>query len=79
MSPKLSRRLLAMTVAVALLWLPIAPSTEAAGTALFFVARGDGSGGHEFSETLEQHNNAVARYLKRLREARRKQASGSSR
>ena len=35
MSPKLSRRLLAMTVAVALLWLPIAPRTEAAGTALF--------------------------------------------
>jgi UPF0755 protein len=28
--------------------------------ALYFVARGDGSS--EFSETLEQHNRAVARY-----------------
>ena len=35
MSPKLSRRLLAMTVAVVLLWLPIAPRTEASDTALF--------------------------------------------
>jgi len=35
MSPMLSRRLLAMTVAVALVWLPTAPRTEAAGTALF--------------------------------------------
>jgi hypothetical protein len=31
----LSRRLLAMTVAVALVWLPTAPRTEAADTALF--------------------------------------------
>lgn len=28
--------------------------------ALYFVARGDGS--HEFSDTLEEHNHAVARY-----------------
>jgi UPF0755 protein len=28
--------------------------------ALYFVARGDGS--HEFSETLDEHNRAVARY-----------------
>ena len=30
-------------------------------TALYFVARGDG--GHHFSNTLEEHNAAVARYL----------------
>ncbi len=30
------------------------------GKAMYFVARGDGS--HEFSETLEQHNQAVRRY-----------------
>lgn len=36
----------------------------AAGRALFFVSRGDGT--HEFSETLEQHDAAVRRYqLKR--------------
>jgi len=32
----------------------------AAGSALYFVARGDGS--HEFSDTLEQHNTAVRKY-----------------
>lgn len=30
------------------------------GTALYFVARGDGS--HHFSETLEEHNRAVRKY-----------------
>ena len=30
--------------------------------ALYFVAKGDGS--HQFSDTLEQHNHAVARYQK---------------
>lgn len=30
------------------------------GTAMYFVARGDGS--HQFSSTLEEHNRAVARY-----------------
>lgn len=37
-----------------------------ATTALYFVARHDGSGTHQFSETLEQHNAAVRKYqLKR--------------
>jgi UPF0755 protein len=35
--------------------------------ALFFVASGDGSGGHYFSATLAEHNRAVQRYLQRLR------------
>lgn len=32
------------------------------GTALYFVSRGDGS--HQFSDTLEEHNAAVQRYLR---------------
>src|SRR5690606_30272081 len=35
--------------------------------AIFFVAIGDGSGGHFFSATLAEHNRAVSRYLDRLR------------
>jgi UPF0755 protein len=34
--------------------------------ALFFVATGDGSGGHYFSATVSEHNQAVRRYLERL-------------
>ncbi len=36
--------------------------------ALFFVAIGDGSGGHYFSASLAEHNKAVRRYLDRLRQ-----------
>ncbi|MCP4000306.1 MAG: endolytic transglycosylase MltG [Gammaproteobacteria bacterium] len=32
--------------------------------AIFFVAKGDGSGGHNFSKTLSEHNRAVKQYLK---------------
>ncbi len=47
--------------------LPGRPAIEAAanpqdGTALYFVARGDGS--HHFSDTLEEHNRAVNRYIR---------------
>lgn len=35
---------------------------------LYFVARGDGSGLHDFSRTLEEHNRAVSRYVRRYRE-----------
>jgi UPF0755 protein len=39
----------------------------AGGKALYFVAKGDGSGAHTFSETLDAHNAAVQTYLKNLR------------
>jgi UPF0755 protein len=38
--------------------------------ALFFVATGDGDGSHYFSKTLAEHNAAVQRYLRKLRERR---------
>ena len=34
---------------------------------LYFVSLADGSGGHQFSSTLAEHNAAVSRYLQRLR------------
>ena len=34
---------------------------------LYFVARGDASGSHVFSETLEQHEQAVNQYQRRRR------------
>jgi UPF0755 protein len=37
----------------------------AAGKALYFVARGDGS--HAFSNTLSEHNRAVQQYQLRRR------------
>jgi len=36
--------------------------------ALFFVATGNGDGSHYFSRTLAEHNAALARYLKTLRQ-----------
>jgi UPF0755 protein len=36
--------------------------------ALFFVAVGDGSGGHFFSATLAEHNRAVTRYVDLMRQ-----------
>ncbi len=56
----------------------LAAADPAGGTALFFVAKGDGSAGHVFSDTLEQHNQAVAKYLARLREARRRERAGKN-
>jgi UPF0755 protein len=48
--------------------------------AVYFVATGDGTGAHYFSRTLEEHNQAVKRYLVRLRrqanDARRDTSSG---
>jgi len=40
----------------------------AAGNALYFVALGDGSGRHEFSNTLAEHNLAVSRFLVRRKQ-----------
>jgi peptidoglycan lytic transglycosylase G len=34
---------------------------------IFFVALGDGTGAHHFSKTLEEHNEAVRRFLARLK------------
>lgn len=42
----------------------------ASGAELYFVATGLGDGGHKFSETKQQHDNAVKEYLRRLRERR---------
>jgi UPF0755 protein len=42
----------------------------APGNELFFVATGLGDGSHAFSTTKEQHDAAVAEYLKRLRRSR---------
>jgi UPF0755 protein len=56
--------------------LPGAASLKAAAQpqisgALFFVATGHGDGSHYFSKTLAEHNEAVQRYLKSLREQSR--------
>ena len=42
-----------------------AAAQPAGGSALFFVARGDGT--HQFSDTYEQHNAAIDRYIRRRR------------
>jgi UPF0755 protein len=34
--------------------------------ALYFVARADGSGGHEFSSNIAAHESAVGRYHRAL-------------
>ncbi|MGH8049578.1 MAG: endolytic transglycosylase MltG [Arenimonas sp.] len=52
--------------------MPGKPALEAAaqpadGDAVFFVARGDGSGRHVFSKDLNDHNAAVRQYLKNIR------------
>ena len=45
-----------------------AATQPAEGEALYFVAIGDGSGRHVFSDTLAEHRVAVREYLKRYRE-----------
>jgi UPF0755 protein len=35
-----------------------------ASSALYFVAKGDGSGASQFSDTLEEHNRAVNKYIR---------------
>jgi UPF0755 protein len=44
----------------------------APGDTLYFVATGRDDGSHYFTSTLEEHNEAVARYLAHLRQERRK-------
>jgi UPF0755 protein len=36
---------------------------------IYFVAKPDGSGGHQFSETIEQHNRAVEQYRRSTKQA----------
>jgi UPF0755 protein len=40
--------------------------TPAGSDSLYFVARGDGSGGHEFSSNIAAHESAVERYRRAL-------------
>jgi UPF0755 protein len=42
----------------------LAPSDS---DSLYFVARADGSGGHEFSSNIAAHESAVERYRRALR------------
>ena len=42
----------------------LAPSDS---DSLYFVARADGSGGHEFSSNIAAHTSAVERYHRALR------------
>lgn len=51
----------------------MAVARPADGRALYFVATGEDDGSHYFSATLEEHNQAVARYLRKLRQKRREQ------
>jgi len=44
--------------------------------ALYFVSKGDGT--HHFSETLEEHNQAVSKYQLNGRKAKRKSTSGTN-
>jgi UPF0755 protein len=44
--------------------------TPAPIDSLYFVARADGSGGHEFSSTIAAHEDAVSRYHRALRKLR---------
>ncbi len=46
-----------------------AVANPASGTALFFVATGDGSGGHWFADTLAEHQANVRKYLVNYRES----------
>ena len=48
-----------------------AATQPADGDALYFVAVGDGSGRHVFSDSLAEHQRAVREYLERYRERQR--------
>jgi UPF0755 protein len=52
----------------------LAATQPASGTTLYFVAVGDGSGAHVFSDNYSQHNAAVADYLLRRRRAQAEDA-----
>lgn len=54
-----------------------AAAAPASGDTLYFVAKGDGSGGHVFSRNLKEHNRAVQRYLRNNRQRLRQNASST--
>ena len=55
-----------------------AATRPAAGDALYFVAVGDGSGRHVFSNSLDAHNSAVREYVQRYRAQRQAEREGAA-
>ncbi len=43
---------------------------------LYFVAKADGSGGHQFSKSIEEHNRAVEQYRHNVKKAACRNTAG---
>jgi UPF0755 protein len=44
---------------------------------LYFVAKADGSGGHQFSKSIEEHNRAVEQYRHNVKKSSTSTPPGS--